>query len=87
MDYINNIPTNTASPPGSISAFQVSQKDLSQVIAEQSYAGGWICPDCKFHKGGLGCNKNMFISFVGCWTKGCVLFEDKNCNQIINLHL
>jgi len=50
---------------------------LSTVIASQSYADGWICPDCRYHKGNLNCDKNMFISFVGCFTKNCSAFKDK----------
>lgn len=50
---------------------------ISDVIQRQSFAGGWICPECKFHKGNLNCDKNMFISFVGCWTKDCLSFEKK----------
>lgn len=50
---------------------------IREVIAQQSFAGGWICPECKFHKGNLNCEKNNFISFVGCWTKDCTSFEKK----------
>jgi hypothetical protein len=50
---------------------------LSTVIAHQSRPDGWICPDCKYHKGNLHCAKNMFISFVGCYTKDCWAFKDK----------
>jgi len=50
---------------------------LEEVIAHQSYVGGWICPDCKHYKENLICDKNMFISFVGCFTKDCQTFENK----------
>lgn len=50
---------------------------IRDVIAHQSFDGGWICPECKFHKGDLKCEKNMFISFTGCWTKDCSSFEKK----------
>jgi hypothetical protein len=50
---------------------------VGEVLANQSYADGWICPDCRYHKGDLNCDKNMFISFVGCYTKGCQAFKDK----------
>jgi hypothetical protein len=50
---------------------------IREVIANQSFAGGFICPDCKFYKGGVGCEKNMFISFTGCWTKDCSSFKQK----------
>jgi hypothetical protein len=51
---------------------------LSTIIACQSKADGWICPDCRYHQGNLKCDKNMFISFVGCYTKGCWGFKDKS---------
>lgn len=54
---------------------------LSTVIANQSYAGGWICPDCRYHKGDLNCDQNMFISFVGCYTKNCSAFKDKSKDE------
>jgi hypothetical protein len=54
---------------------------LSTVIASQSYADGWICPDCRYHKGNLHCEKNMFISFVGCYTKECSAFKDKSKDE------
>jgi hypothetical protein len=54
---------------------------LSTVIAHQSYADGWICPDCRYHKGNLNCDKNMFISFVGCYTKDCQGFKDKSKDE------
>lgn len=50
---------------------------IEDVIARQSFGGGWICPECKFHKGNLNCENNCFISFVGCWTKDCQLFKKK----------
>lgn len=59
---------NSAYPP---------QRTIRDVIDEQSYAGGWICEDCEHHKGGCKCKMNMFISFVGCYTKGCCAFKDK----------
>ena len=54
---------------------------LEEVIAHQSYAGGWICPDCKHYKENLICDKNMFISFVGCFTKDCQAFENKDKDE------
>jgi len=50
---------------------------LSEVIERQSWSGGWICPDCEHHEGNLHCSMNMFISFVGCYTKGCQAFKEK----------
>ena len=50
---------------------------IAEVVAHQSRPDGWICPDCKYYKGGIGCEKNMFISFVGCYTKDCQVFKDK----------
>ncbi len=50
---------------------------LADIIAHQSQANGWICEDCANHGGGLHCNRNMFIAFVGCYTKDCQAFEDK----------
>jgi hypothetical protein len=50
---------------------------LGDAIAHQSQPNGWICEQCKSHEGGLHCAKNMFIAFVGCYTKDCQGFEDK----------
>lgn len=50
---------------------------LSTIIEHQSKANGWVCPDCKHHNGDLNCKKNMFISFVGCYTKDCQTFKLK----------
>ena len=50
---------------------------VGEVLAHQSRPDGWICSDCEHHLGGVGCAKNMFISFVGCYTKDCVSFENK----------
>ena len=47
---------------------------LSEIIAEQSYTGGWVCPTCRFYKGKLICEKNIFISFVGAYTANCCYF-------------
>lgn len=48
---------------------------VGEVLARQSKPDGWICPDCKYHKGNLNCDMNMFISFVGCYTKDCQAFK------------
>ena len=53
------------------------QTTIRDVINHQSFDGGWICPDCKYHKGNLHCEMNCFISFVGCWTKDCSIFDKK----------
>lgn len=50
---------------------------VADVLVHQSRPDGWICPECKHHEGGLGCKMNMFISFVGCYTKDCQAFEKK----------
>lgn len=50
---------------------------LSEVIANQSWDNGWVCPDCIYYKHNLTCDMNMFISFVGCYTKGCWAFKNK----------
>lgn len=63
-DIIVNIPSIVGNPT-----------TIRDVISRQSFDGGWICPECKFHKGNLKCDKNMFISFAGCWTKDCSSFE------------
>jgi hypothetical protein len=49
--------------------------DMSEVIARQSWAGGWVCPDCWNHEGGVKCKRNVFISFNGAFTKGCIFFD------------
>ena len=67
------VPLNSYTNPPTVS--------LEEVIAHQSYAGGWICSDCKHYKGNLKGDKNMFISFVGCYTKDCQTFEDKNKDE------
>lgn len=51
---------------------------IADVIQHQSRPDGWVCPDCKYHKGNLNCEKNNFISFVGCYTKDCVNFKNPN---------
>jgi hypothetical protein len=51
---------------------------LTDAIAHQSQPNGWICEQCKHHGGNLNCGKNMFIAFVGCYTKDCQAFEDKD---------
>jgi len=50
---------------------------LGEVIANQSWEGGWVCPDCIYYRHNLTCDKNMFISFEGCYTKGCCAFKNK----------
>jgi hypothetical protein len=50
---------------------------VTEILAQQSQPDGWICPDCKHHEGEYGCKKNMFVSFVGCYTKDCQAFENK----------
>ena len=32
---------------------------------------GWVCPKCIYWKGDLNCDKNVFISAVGCNMSGC----------------
>jgi hypothetical protein len=50
---------------------------IGEILEQQSFEGGWVCEDCKNYKGKLICKKNYFISFEGCWTKGCTGLEDK----------
>jgi hypothetical protein len=50
---------------------------IEEVLQQQSKPDGWICPDCIHHDGNLKCEKNMFISFVGCYTKDCQTFKEK----------
>jgi len=81
-DFINyNNEGSTANPnlnyPPPSTTVQLPMITVGEVLARQSFAGGWICPDCKHHKGNLHCDKNMFISFVGCYTKDCQGFEEK----------
>ena len=53
---------------------------LSEIIAYQSQPNGWVCEECLHYKGNLKCKKNIFISFVGCYTKDCVYFEKQEKN-------
>lgn len=48
---------------------------VNEILAHQSQPDGWICPNCKYHKGNYGCKRNMFVSFEGCYTKDCKAFE------------
>jgi len=50
---------------------------IEEVLQQQSKPDGWICLDCIHHDGNLKCEKNMFISFVGCYTKDCQTFKEK----------
>ena len=44
--------------------------------------GGWICPDCIFYQGGLHCELNTFIAFVGANMGGCWGFQKgKKCRH------
>ena len=36
----------------------------------------FICQDCWFWKGGVGCKKGYFIAFTGANTSGCTGFDD-----------
>jgi hypothetical protein len=49
---------------------------IEEVLQLQSKPGGWICPNCAHHGGNIKCKMNMFISFVGCYTKGCQSFKN-----------
>lgn len=42
---------------------------------QQPIPGGWVCPECVHHAGGIGCDRGVFISFVGANMKGCRGFE------------
>lgn len=47
-------------------------------IAKQSASGnGWICPNCKNHRGNLKCKQNVFIAFVGANMRHCIFFQEK----------
>jgi hypothetical protein len=50
---------------------------VGEVLQHQSRPDGWICPNCIHHGGNLNCAMNMFISFVGCYTKDCQAFKEK----------
>jgi hypothetical protein len=50
---------------------------IEEVVSHQSQPNGWICPNCMHHEGNLNCKMNMFISFVGCYTKDCKTFKEK----------
>lgn len=47
-------------------------RTVNQVMAEQyPIPGGWICPDCRHHAGGLNCSLGVFISFTGANMSNC----------------
>lgn len=39
--------------------------------------GGFICRHCRHHRGGVNCEKNVFISVEGANMKGCPLYEEE----------
>ena len=39
------------------------------------------CYHCKHWKGGCGCERNCFITAVGCNTVMCSLFEEETCER------
>jgi len=50
--------------------------ELKDVMEQQNpIPGGWICPTCRNHKGGLNCEKNVFICWVGANMTGCRYYE------------
>jgi hypothetical protein len=56
--------------------FNPQASTLIEVVQRQApIAGGWICPMCKNHKGGVGCEANVFIAFVGANMSGCQLYD------------
>lgn len=52
-------------------------KELSEIITEQSRAGGWVCPSCRYYKGKLICEKNYFICFIGAYMADCLGYEEE----------
>ena len=50
---------------------------IEEVLQLQSKPDGWICPNCAHHGDNINCKMNMFISFVGCYTKDCQTFKEK----------
>lgn len=51
---------------------------IGKELERQSVAMGgdnFICVDCKFHKDGYGCEKNVFVAFVGANMSGCRFYE------------
>ena len=50
-------------------------KTLEEAIRDQSRTGGWVCPRCRNHKGGVACKMNVFIAFTGAYTKNCFAFD------------
>jgi len=58
------------------------QPTIGEVVRHQSKlnpdgTSGFVCPNCKHHKGGIGCKMNMFIAFTGAYTQDCKSFEEK----------
>ena len=63
---------------------------IQQIMIDQSPTpGGWICPQCKHHRGGIDCAKGFVIIVDGGNTRGCWGFEENgmvwcpNCLQWI----
>ena len=55
----------------------------SQNVTPQNF----ICQNCKNHKGGCGCEQNMFIAFNGANTSVCQYYETgrkcPHCGRIV----
>lgn len=61
-----------------------SQSTILDVMAWQyPVPGGWICPKCIYHRGGVICAKNVFISCVGANLSGCRFFIEgcRHCGR------
>jgi len=60
---------------------------IEQIMIDQiPIAGGWICPRCINHRGGISCIKGYFISAEGCNTSNCQSFVDKDIQHILCPH-
>jgi len=56
------------------------------IIRQTPTYDGWICPRCNYHKGGINCSANVFITCEGANTKNCIWFSRKRslAKKIIN---
>jgi len=52
-------------------------RDAIKKQNHDSFKSEYICSKCKFHRGNLKCNQNVFIAFVGADTHDCIYFEER----------
>lgn len=64
-----------------------SLPSIEDALARQSPTiDGWICPKCVHHQGGLSCELNIFIAFVGANLLNCWGFKEgkvcRHCSKV-----